>query len=549
VRRQLSTPLRSAHACRGRLAAGLYRSRIIRVAAILGVCVAVLAGEAHGQALRVVVVPGLQAHDLRAVAGRGALGLLVPGAGPETSGRAALAMLEHGVVRNSLRDALPSGPARIRVGRSVAIPSGEGVIIVGLPRGADQPNNRRYAIAIVGSGYHGLLTSDATRIPGLVSIADVAPTALGRHDALGSEASADPLGEILTLDRRIDANNRWRSRTATWLELVTAGLAIVSAPAAVLGVATFLAINLVLGAVDVAPGVAFALLLAAGLGGLLLARLLRAPVAIAGVLTGVLAAYLVSFLVDERWVALSPLGPTQNARFYGISNLLETFLLVPAFAGAALLARRPLAAAAVAALAFVTIAGSRFGADGGGTIVLAVGFAVLATALAGASRRAALAAVAAALALVVALIALDAATGASSHVTRALGSGPGGLASDLGDRVTLSWERATANASTAIPVAVGLAVFALVVTRLVRLRAPLRERALPLAFAAAIGASMVVNDSPKDVVLAGLAGYLAVEALALGPRSAAGRLRARLIPRRPANLAAAPLSKGGAREP
>ena len=39
-------------------------------------------------------------------------------------------------------------------------------------------------------------------------------------------------------------------------------------------------------------------------------------------------------------VALSPFGPSQAGRFYGVSNLLETFLLVPALLGAALLGRR-----------------------------------------------------------------------------------------------------------------------------------------------------------------------------------------------------------------
>jgi hypothetical protein len=506
----------------------LYGSRIIRVAAILGVWVAVLAGEAHAQTFRVVVVPGLQAHDLRSVADRGAVGLLVPGAGPETSARAALAMLERGVVRNSLRDPLPSGPTRIRVDRSAAIPRGDDLIVVGLPRGADQPNDRRYGIAVLGAGYRGLLTSDATRIPGLVSIADVAPTALGESDALSSERDGDPVGEIVALDRRIDDHNEWRSRTATWLEAVVAALAVVAAPAAVLGVAAFLTANLALGAVDVAPGFGFALLLAAALGGLPAARVLRAVWAIAAVVAAVLAAYLVSFLVDERWVALSPLGPTQNARFYGISNLLETFLLVPALAGTALLARRPLAAAGLAALAFATVAGSRFGADGGGAIVLAVGFAVLSTLLAGAGRRAVAAAVAAGLGLVVAVIGLDALTGGSSHVTRALRGGPTGLASDLADRVSLSWERATANASTGVTVAVAIVVFVFLAVRLLRLRLPLRERALPLAFAAAIAASLLVNDSPKDVALAGLVGYLAVEALALSRASAAGALATRL---------------------
>src|SRR5690348_12580640 len=46
-------------------------------------------------------------------------------------------------------------------------------------RGRPSPNHRLYRIAVIGLGYHGLLTSPTTRIPGLVSIVDVAPTALG----------------------------------------------------------------------------------------------------------------------------------------------------------------------------------------------------------------------------------------------------------------------------------------------------------------------------------------------------------------------------------
>ena len=163
-----------------------------------------------------------------------------------------------------------------------------------------------------------------------------------------------------------------------------------------------------------------------------------------------LAAYLVSFEIDQGWVALSPLGPTQNARFYGISNLLETFLLIPALAGAALLRRRPALAAGIAGLSFLTIAGSRFGADGGGAIVLAVGFGVLAALLAGAGKRGVVLAAAGAVLLVLGLLGLDAVLGVSSHVTRALEGGPTGLTGDLWDRVTLSWRRATENASTGV---------------------------------------------------------------------------------------------------
>jgi hypothetical protein len=127
--------------------------------------------------------------------------------------------------------------------------------------------------------------------------------------------------------------------------------------------------------------------------------------------------------------------------------------------------------------------------------------------------------------------------GVSSHVTRALEGGPTGLASDLWDRVTLSWNRATDNASTAVMTTLGLAGLAALTVRTLRLPEPIRDRALPLAFAAAIGASMIVNDSPKDVALAGLAGYIAVESLALGPASAAQSWRTRLR-RRPVGAAA-----------
>ena len=78
--------------------------------------------------------------------------------------------------------------------------------------------------------------------------------------------------------------------------------------------------------------------------------------------------------LDAETVALSPFGPSQSGRFYGINNLLETMLLAPALVGTALLGRWGVG---VAALAFVTIGGNRFGADGGGTVVLAAALLVL----------------------------------------------------------------------------------------------------------------------------------------------------------------------------
>jgi hypothetical protein len=106
-------------------------------------------------------------------------------------------------------------------------------------------------------------------------------------------------------------------------------------------------------------------------------------------------------------------------------------------------------------------------------------------------------------------------------VSRALDSGPSGLAGDLRDRIELSWDRVSQQAGIAAVVAVCLPVLVLLVVRLLRSDAPLERRALPLAFAAAVATSLLVNDSPNDVLTAGLVGYVVVEAVMLRDRCAA----------------------------
>jgi hypothetical protein len=354
-----------------------------------------------------------------------------------------------------------------------------------------------------------------------VSIADVAPTALGREDALGSQPADDAAAELLDLDERVDENNGVRLPATILVCALVLVLALLAPAAAIPGFAAALAANLVLGIVGVSDfwAVLVALGLAVALGGPLLAVLLRSPLAVGCFLVAVLGGYLLALGIDGTTVALSPFGPTQNSRYYGLSNLLETMLLVPALAGAALLyaVLGWAAFAGTALLAFVTVAGNRFGADGGGAIVLAAGFAVLAVLLAGGGRRALAIAVAASLLIAVGLIGLDAATGGSSHVTSALGDGPIGLGEDLVERVELSWERATTSWWVGLAAAALLAAFALLVVWTLRGPYSLEELAAPLAFASAIAVSLVVNDSPTDVFLVGLTGYAAV---------AAGMLRA-----------------------
>jgi hypothetical protein len=453
----------------------------------------------------------------------GAIGLLVPGAGPETSREQALQSLLRGKVVNSLRGGTPAGPQLIHITPSQAVPIGPR-IFVGLPPGGEQPNDRRYVVVAIGKGYHGLLTSDSTRIPGLVSIADIAPTALGQGGALGSQPDSNPAATLAALNERIDGHNDSRVPAGLTAGVILIVLALFWPRAGLLGFGSALVANLALGLAEVSsfwPTLIVIGLAAAA--GWLLALVVRSDLAIGLFLGGIVAAYLVALGVDGTSVALSPFGPSQNARFYGLSNFLETMLLVPALGGAVFLWRRFgwRAFAGMALLSFVTVAGNRFGADGGGAIVLAVGFSLLAVLLAKLRGKRLVAGLGIALAVAAGLVALDAATGPESHLTRALDSGPSGLASDLRDRLELSWDRIAQQADIAVVVAICLPVLVLLVVRLLRSDASMSRRALPLAFAAALAASLLVNDSPNDVLTAGLVGYVVVEAVMLRGRCAA----------------------------
>jgi hypothetical protein len=487
-----------------------------RTAAVALAFLAFMAGSAQATTFQVVVVPGLTLDDIEDVADTGAVGLMNPGAGPETSRALALRALLSGEVRNSLRGD-DAGTVLLAISYTEG-PLGtvEGnAIYVGLPEGGRQANDRRYPILVVGPGFEGLLKSKSTRIPGVVSIADVAPTALGQEDGLESQAADDTVSELRELDDRIDELNGVRLPATILVCALIVAMALFSPTAAVPGLAVALLTNLALGLVGVSDFWTVMAIFAAAVlfGGPLLASLLSTPVALGGLLLGVLAAYLLVLGIDGPSAALSPFGPTQNSRYFGLSNLLETMLLVPALGGAALLFRRFgwTAFAGTALVAFVTVAGNRFGADGGGAIVLAGGFAVLAVLLYGGGRRALGIAAGASLALAIGLVALDAATGASSHVTEALEGGPTGLAGDLGERVELSWERATGDWYVALIVALMLAAFVLLVMRTLRRPNALRESSIALSVAAAIAVSLVVNDSPTDVLLVGLTSYIATD--------------------------------------
>jgi hypothetical protein len=101
------------------------------------------------------------------------------------------------------------------------------------------------------------------------------------------------------------------------------------------------------------------------------------------------------------------------------------------------------------------------------------------------------------------LIGLDALTGGSSHVTHAVGGGPGALLSDLGHRLHLSW-RGIVNKRDHLEISLASLV-ALVALAFVRPR----SRTLD-ALLVALAVSLLVNDSGFDVLRFGALVAIAV---------------------------------------
>src|SRR5262249_25577558 len=156
---------------------------------------------------------------------------------------------------------------------------------------------------------------------------------------------------------------------------------------------------------------------------------------------------------------------------------------------------------AIGALALVTVGWSKAGADGGGLAVYAVALSVLALRLRGlplTGWRVALAA-AAAVALTFALVGLDAALGGSNHVTHAVGTGPGSLLGDPGHRLHLPSASAPDRWYRIAPFLACLGLLVLFGLQRPRL-------ATVDAFLVGIAVSLLVNDTPVDVVGLGALG-------------------------------------------
>ena len=373
-------------------------------------------------------------------------------------------------------------------------------------------NVRRFRIAIVGGGYHGLLLSDRTKIPGLVSLYDIDPTvrALGRGERppLTSRPDSHVQETLSRLDRRLTEAHDSRGAAAYVVFGLVALFALLAlglkssywGRAALLGGPVALAAALTLSGLEVARprSVGLTLLVVVGLVAPGLAAVTRPRLGFAAALLAVFAVYAGVLAFSQETSSLAALGPHPDGgvRFYGISNQVETLLLAPGLLGAALLGVGVLPLVAVCVL--VVVGASGLGADGGGVLVFAVGYLFLWLRLHRVALTARNLVLAGAAAIVVGLVlvGLDAAVGGSSHISRTIGDGPGALFGELAHR----W-RVSLDGYVATWQATAIITFSLLVLVWIALRRP--RFATVDAVLVALAVSLLVNDSPRDVVAYG----------------------------------------------
>ena len=490
-----------------------FRPRLVLVLLVvfLGLAAAVPAGARTvpgSPPFRVVIVAHLSPAQLRHMSEHGAVGLLVPGAGPTTNRRQALAQLVRGAQMNAHLGGVPSGPRLISTALVTGTPTGMRTIVVAMPpSGPPGPNDRRYPVVVLGGGFRGLLDSPTTRIPGLVSIVDIAPTALGRkRGSLTSTAVADPLASLSSLDRQIHANNRLKLPALIVLACVIALLAAVRPRAATTAIPAALFASIALGAAQVTSQPLIVALLTLGTlgGGLGLARVCRTDGRLLALIVAVLVVHLVLLAARPEWVALTPLGPTQNSRFWGIGNQLETLLLAPLLLGAILAARKfgLVGFALFTLLGLVLITDNRFGSDGGGAIVLGVAFAFLGARVLRLGVRGFVTLLLLAATAVLALVSFNLRTAGPNHLRGAFTHGISGLFAVAENRVPLAYEPALHNWPLVLPLALWFVATLVFAIRLASRRA---THDLVLAVGLAIGTSLLVNDSATYELVGGVA--------------------------------------------
>src|SRR5215471_20821256 len=500
------------------------------LAAVVGALVAPGSAAARVQPndapFKVIVVDRISDATFASLAKHGAVGLLRPAYGPTTNRRRALAELVRGTEVNARLGGVPKGKPLIdatkeNVYRGCSQPM---CIVLQLPgRGKPSANDRLYRVAVIGRGFHGLLTSPTTHIPGLVSIVDIAPTALPGHNAttLSWTPSKNAVGQLSSLNHAIGANNRLKFAVLFILAGVLLALALLGLRAAVTAVPAALLVNLALGMGQISNEVLLCAAISAGtaLVAFALSRLCRSESALLALYGGVVALYAFVMVTRPEWPAVNPFGPTQNSRFWGIGNQVETLLLAPLLAGAFLARRRfgVVGFALFGLFGLVVMTDNRLGADGGGAIALGIALAVLGTRLFKLGVRGFIGLLASAAFAVLWFVSRGLAQPGPNHLRSAFTGHGAGLFSSLGSRMQLSYLPALHAWEMVLPLLFVLAAAFALAWRFAREQS---TRDMLLAFGVAIATSLLVNDSAAYELTAGIAVVGALARFAPAPAPA-----------------------------
>jgi hypothetical protein len=484
-----------------------------------------------GASFRVYILDRISDKTFDLLANRGAVGLLRPGYGPTTNRRRALAELVRGTEVNARLGGVPKGRPLINTTATAFFPNCHHLCIVLQlpPRGAPTANKRLYRIAVIGRGFHGLLTSPTTHIPGLVSIVDIAPTALGGHPAttLAWRPAGNAVGHLSRLGKAIGANNRLKFAVLFILAGVMLALALLRLRAAVTAVPAALLVNLGLGVGQVSNEVLLCAAVSAGtvVVALALARFCRSESTLLALYGGVVALYAFVMVARPEWQAVNPFGPTQNSRFWGIGNQIETLLLAPLLAGAFLARRRfgIVGFVLFGVFGLVVMTDNRLGADGGGAIALGIALAVLGTRLFRLGKKGFVGLLGSAAFAVLWIVSRGLAQPGPNHLRSAFSDDGAGLLASLESRLPLSYLPALHAWQLVVPLLFVLSASFALAWRAARQQS---TRDVLLAFGVAIGTSLLINDSAAYELAAGIAVVGAFARFAPLPAPAPARSRA-----------------------
>lgn len=461
-----------------------------------------------GAPFKVLVVDRMSDATFKLLAERGAVGLMRPSYGPTTNRRRALAQLVRGAEVNARLGGIPKGKPLINANKAAVFHDCRMCIVVKLPaRGRPFANHRLYRIAVIGRGFSGLLTSRTTRIPGLVSIVEVAPTALGQAGrGMSWTPSSAPVAHLDRLDAQIHDEDRLKYAGIFIAAALAILLALLGWRAARTAIPAALLASLALGALHITNEVAIVavFITLSALGALWLARVCRDDLALLGLIVFVLLVYLVVFVERPEWAAVTPLGPDQNLRFWGIGDQIGTLLFAPLLVGAVIARQRLgwIGFTAFSLFGLFVMTDNRLGANGGSAIGLGLALAVLGARLSRRGLPAFVGALTATAAIVLAIVQHGLASPGPNHLRSAFGSGITGFLDVAVNRVPLVYAPAVHEWPLTLPLAVLMVASGVLAFRVTRAR---EARDLLLALATGVIASLLINDATGFMLAGGIA--------------------------------------------